>query len=107
MPVKSDEIRRIGEDIYLVHGVVIHLQCDDIDLSTQAGCDELIRHADTMFVGKADPEPWPGFTVAVLQPREQIKGRMLHGFSAYHYQYLPEPAKEILRKEFPDRADRI
>lgn len=104
MQSEHDDIKNISGRIYLVKGRVIELDCDDLDPDTDVGRAELLRHADTLFTSKFEREPWPGLTAAVLLPKAASPDGRKHVLSVRHFGDYDEKVKQILRKEFPDRA---
>ncbi len=111
------EIRDLGQETYLVGRRVIKAGRPGMfDLSKQEDRDELVNMAADLYKTKFDRACYGDLTVCVLHPIDRpvapefehevpkdakyIEGQM-------HFSNLHDGAREILRKEFPEYADRI
>lgn len=111
------EIRDLGQDTYLIGRRVIKAgEPGQFDLSKQADRDELVRIAEGAFKTKFSPAPYGELTVIVPTPiKRPVPPQFEHEVSktakyignCMHFGNLHDEAKEILRKEFPEYADKI
>lgn len=102
-----EELKHLGCNVYMAHGKVVKVDDVSVDVSTDAGRDEVLTFAKNVFEGRLSPRPWGDLTVAVMLPCVDGPHGRKHVVSCSHFGDMPDQVKENLRKEFPDYAGQI
>lgn len=109
------EIMDLGQDTFLVGRRVIKAgEPGMFDLEKQEDRDELVRISETIFKDKFSPAAYGELTVFVPHPisrerdvRHEVPANARYIAGAMHFGHLHDGAKEVLRKKFPEYADKI
>lgn len=102
-----EELRCLGDNVYMAYGNVVRVKDPDVDAATEEGRVDVLSFAKNLFGGKFSPRPWGPLTAGVMLPKVDGPNGKKHVVSCVHFSALPDGAKDILRKELPEYADQI
>lgn len=103
-----EELKYLGDNVYMAYGKVVKVKDPSIDTSTDEGRKVVLDFMEHLFEDKFTPCPWGVLTAGVVNPVVDVDdGRKGRIFSCVHFGDLPDSVKPVLRKEFPDHADEI
>lgn len=103
-----DELKYLGENVYMAYGKVLLVGDPSIDPDTDEGRQEILSCMKGMFEDKFDPRPWGVLSAGEMLPMVLCRdGKYRHMWSCRHFSTLPEAVKAQLRKEFQEYASEI
>lgn len=101
------DIVDLGHGAYLVGRQAIRVMRGAIDVATPEGRACLLEQAEAMASSPLWPRPYGEHTAARILPKEVLEGSDGYLAEPCHMSRMPDCAKDVLRKEFPEYADQI
>ena len=99
-------IRDLGSDVYLIGRTPVRIDDGAIDMSTPEGVQDACRLVRNMGDGPRGI-PYGDLTAMTVLPKIDGPAGPKYIRELHRFRDLPDPVREILRKEFPEYASEI